>query len=63
MKYLWREDGEPTGHFRYCVHPGSHRAGMTWCRADESEPATMRGGASKAFREDHPTEETGDADT
>jgi hypothetical protein len=55
--FRWREDGVIGGHARYCVEP-CHSL-MEYCEADPREPATMHGGASEAFKRDHPREAAG----
>jgi hypothetical protein len=48
---IWDTE-HPGGHAPYCVSP-VHSL-ITYCAADESEPATMRGEPSKAWLRDHP---------
>lgn len=52
--YVWAPE-HPAGHQRFCTHP-SHSP-TTYCSADEAEPQTMQGGASKAWMRDHPQSE------
>jgi hypothetical protein len=56
-KHLWRDDGEPTGHQCFCVAPGSHNALGGIGPAPGQARATMSGGPSRAYLEDHRDEE------
>jgi hypothetical protein len=52
-RHCWRDDGHIGGHERFCVTPTIGHV-VHGCVASASEPATMGGGASEAFKRDHP---------
>lgn len=54
-RHLWYPE-TIGGHQPFCVYPGGH-APAEWCKADDSEPQTLRGEPSKAWHRDHPKEE------